>query len=69
MPGRSGCKKQDPVCSGREKKIVDDEKERMWEAQQELLKARREGENLLQLLQHMEQASCCIVVMSCSQSK
>lgn len=35
-----------PCCSGREKKIIDDEKDRMWEAQQEILRARREGRGM-----------------------
>lgn len=35
-----------PFGFGRDKKIIDDEKERMWQAQQEILKARKEGRTL-----------------------
>jgi hypothetical protein len=34
------------TCSGRKKEIIDDEKQRMWEAQQEVLRARRSGKSL-----------------------
>jgi hypothetical protein len=34
------------ACSGRPKEVIDEEKERMWQAQQEVLKARREGRAL-----------------------
>eukprot|EP00892_Ulva_mutabilis_P008939 jgi/Ulvmu1/6417/UM003_0046.1 len=35
-----------PFGFGRPKKVIDDEKERMWEAQQEILRARREGRGM-----------------------
>jgi hypothetical protein len=37
---------KDGVCSGKPKHEVEDDKQRMWEAQQEVLRARRSGKSL-----------------------
>jgi hypothetical protein len=44
------------VCSGRKKEVIDEERRDMWEAQQEVLRARREGRSLEGVQQRREEA-------------
>ena len=49
-------KKEALICSGRKKEVIDDEKEEMFKAQQEVLRARREGRSLAGVNERREKA-------------
>lgn len=44
------------MCSGRKKEVIDEEKQYMWEKQQEILRARREGRSLEGVKERREKA-------------
>jgi hypothetical protein len=51
------------LCSGRKKEVIDEEKDRMWEVQQEMLKARRAGtalDGVSERRRVAKEAVCCM---------